>query len=88
MLYYRDPLECIEFILKNLLFSNHIQYAPRLEYNSNGKRRYNEWVTSDGAWEMQVCQLLLSIAHQHPQYCILGNPSTRSNPAWRCPIIR
>ena len=37
MLYYRDPLECIESILKNPLFSKHIQYIPRAEYDSNGK---------------------------------------------------
>ena len=27
-----------------------------MEYDSNGKRQYNEWVTSDGAWETQVRQ--------------------------------
>jgi len=53
-----DPLECIESTLKNPLFSGQIQYVPRMEHDSNGKRRYNEWMTSDGAWDMQVCQLL------------------------------
>ncbi|KAF9643859.1 hypothetical protein BDM02DRAFT_3132132 [Thelephora ganbajun] len=54
MLYYCDPLDCIQFILKNPLFSGQIQYVPRLEYNSNRKQRYNEWITSDGAWDMQA----------------------------------
>ena len=64
MLYYRDPLESIESILKNPLFSEHIQYIPRAEYDLNGKRRYNEWVMSDGAWEMQVCKSAV-----HPSIC-------------------
>ena len=64
VLYYRNPLECIESILKNPLFSEHIQYIPRAEYDSNGKRQYNEWITSDGAWEMQVCKSAV-----HPSIC-------------------
>ena len=53
-LFYRDPFESIESILKNPLFSNQIQYAPRVEYDEIGRRRYGEWVTSDGVWDAQV----------------------------------
>ncbi|KAF9643516.1 hypothetical protein BDM02DRAFT_3063785, partial [Thelephora ganbajun] len=28
MLYYQDPMECIEFLLRNPLFSGQIQYQP------------------------------------------------------------
>lgn len=36
-LYYCDPLECVQFSLKNPLFVGQIQYTPRLEYDENGE---------------------------------------------------
>ena len=63
VLYYRDPLECVELILTNPLFAGKIHYCPRMEYDSNGKWRYNEWITSDGAWDSQV--RYTSIQHFH-----------------------
>ena len=54
VLYHRDPIECIESLLKNPLFSNHITYQPRKDFNQSGSRIYSDWVTSDGAWEQQV----------------------------------
>ena len=54
VLYYRDPLECVESILMNPLFSGKIDYCPRMEYDLNGKCCYNEWIASDGAWDSQV----------------------------------
>ena len=60
VLYYRDPVECIAFLLKNPLFSGHIKYQPRQDFNSSGSRVYSEWVTSDGAWGLQVRVFLFS----------------------------
>lgn len=54
MLYYRDPIECVEFIMKNPLFSGHIEYQPRKDFNSSGQRVYGDWITGDGAWDLQV----------------------------------
>ena len=52
--YYRDPMECIEFLLKNPLFSGKIEYQPRQDFDLSGSRVYGEWITSDGAWDIQV----------------------------------
>jgi len=54
VLYYRDPTECIEFLLKNPLFSGSIQYQPRQDFDTSGGRVYGEWITSNGAWDLQV----------------------------------
>ena len=60
MLFYQDPMECIEFILKNPLFSGKIDYQPRQDFDSSGGRVYGEWISSDGAWDLQVRTFLLS----------------------------
>jgi len=58
-----------------------------MEHDSNGKRRYNEWVTSDGAWEMQVRQPAHILMHLASVANYLqGKASTRSDPT-RCHLI-
>ncbi|KAJ7684950.1 hypothetical protein DFH06DRAFT_1463105 [Mycena polygramma] len=52
ILYYRDPLQCIEYLLRNPLIKNHLKLTPTKKFR-NGKRIYNEWINSNGAWEMQ-----------------------------------
>lgn len=54
MLYYRDPIECIEFTLRNPLFSGEIHFQPRKDFDALGNRIYGDWITSDGAWDLQV----------------------------------
>lgn len=55
-LYYRDPLECLEFLFRNPLFADHIDFCPRRVYRTAERlvRIYSEWMTGDSAWEMQV----------------------------------
>ena len=60
VLYYQDPIKTIEFLLKNPLFSRRIQYAPRQDFDSSGNCVYSDWITSDGAWDLQVHDLISS----------------------------
>ena len=60
VLFYRDPMECVEFILKNPLFSGKIDYQPRQDFDPSGGCMYSEWISSDGAWDLQVCTFLVS----------------------------
>ena len=60
MLFCQDPMECIEFILKNPLFSGKINYQPRQDFDPSGGRMYSEWISSDGAWDLQVRTFLVS----------------------------
>ena len=60
VLFYRDPMECIEFVLKNPLFSGKIDYQPRQDFDSSGGQVYSEWISGDGAWDLQVRILFVS----------------------------
>ena len=55
-LYYRDGLECFRFLFGNPLFLDHMEYVPRREYTTGEKveRLYNEMMTGDRAWDLQV----------------------------------
>ncbi|KAK6971672.1 hypothetical protein R3P38DRAFT_3336665 [Favolaschia claudopus] len=52
VLYYRDALECVEFLLKNPIIAKHLQLVPQKQYR-NGKRIWKEWISGDAAWAMQ-----------------------------------
>lgn len=55
-LYYRDPIECVKVLLSNPLFTGSFDFTPERVYTSAYRldRKYSEWMTSDGAWFMQV----------------------------------
>lgn len=55
-LYYRDGLECFRFLFGNPLFADQIDYAPRRVYSDDSRREhlYNELMTADRAWHLQV----------------------------------
>ena len=59
-LYYRDGLECFRFLFGNPLFLNHMDFIPHREYTSNDKmeRLYNDIMTGDNVWKLQVRSLL------------------------------
>ena len=62
-LYYRDALECFKYLFGNPLFSGYMDFKPRREYTSEERteRLYNEMMTGDRAWNLQV-NLLTSIS--------------------------
>ena len=62
VLYYRDPIEYIKFLLKKPLFSGCIQYQPRQDFNTSGGCVYGEWITSNGAWDRRCVSWCL-ISH-------------------------
>ena len=55
-LYYRDGLDCFKFLLANPLFAEYMDFSPRHEYVGEDKseRLYNEMMTGDLAWNLQV----------------------------------
>ena len=52
--YYRDPVPCIEFLLRQTAYKEHMTYAPVKEYNEQNERVYLELHTGDWWWRMQV----------------------------------
>jgi len=77
-LFYRDPLECIQALLHNPIFEGKWDFTARRIYDNPDRqnRLYSEWMTSDGAWAMQV-----SI---HPYVLINASliPTVHSSPRW------
>ena len=60
-LYYKNPLHCLQYILHNPLFSDHLQFAPYRLYQSIDKqiRLYDEWLSGDVSWTLQVRNQML-----------------------------
>lgn len=56
VLYYRDALECFEFLFGNPLFRDYMEYVPRREFTTGEEpeRLYSEILTADMAWNLQV----------------------------------
>ncbi|KAI6020684.1 hypothetical protein BKA83DRAFT_105514, partial [Pisolithus microcarpus] len=69
-LYWRDPLECIEALFNHPFYAGKMDYSPFCVFTAAGRimRVYSEWMSSDGAWELQVkvpagsmlCSVILS----------------------------
>ena len=54
--YYRDGLDCFKFLLANPLLVDYMDFSPRREFTDEEKseRLYNEMMTGDLAWALQV----------------------------------
>ncbi|KAJ7711120.1 hypothetical protein B0H16DRAFT_1745416 [Mycena metata] len=53
--YYCDPLECLQYLLRNPLIKDHINFTSFCLWTNTGKlmRIYSEWLSGDVAWNMQ-----------------------------------
>ena len=80
-LYHRDALDCIKFLFNHLFFANDIDYVPHRVFTDAERdvRVYNEWMSSNGCWEMQVStctswKLHIRILTTHVRYHYLLVP--------------
>ncbi|KAF8424247.1 hypothetical protein L210DRAFT_3615138 [Boletus edulis BED1] len=74
-LYYRDALECVKLLFNNPFFTDKMEYVPYKLFTSAERdvRVYSEWMSSDGAWELQtkipigatLCGIILSSDKTH-----------------------
>ncbi|KAF8120747.1 hypothetical protein EV363DRAFT_1188133 [Boletus edulis] len=74
-LYYRDALECVKLLFNNPFFADKMEYVPYKLFTSAERdvRVYSEWMSSDGAWELQtkipigatLCGIILSSDKTH-----------------------
>ena len=62
VLFYRDPLECVQVLLRNPTFEGKWLFAAQRVYeDANQQNRiYGDWMSGDGAWSAQVSILLTS----------------------------
>ena len=73
VLFYRDPLEVIQALLRNPIFEGKWAFTVRRVYrDSNQQNRiYGNWMTRDGAWSAQVS---ISASSYQPDLTILASP--------------
>ena len=59
--FYRNPIECLQSLLSHPLFESHILFVPRRVWTCAAKicHVYDEWLSGDRAWSMQVCDSTL-----------------------------
>ena len=55
--YYRNPIDCVRYLLRQIIYDGEMVYAPVKEFNSDGERTYSEMHTGDWWWETQVSTL-------------------------------
>jgi hypothetical protein len=71
ILYYRDPLLCLQYLMHSPLVQDHISFSPFKLYENATKtmRIYTEWLSGDQAWNIQVnfpfTLLLFCSANEH-----------------------
>ena len=52
--FYRNVLDCVRYLLRQIAYRDDLVYAPRREYDHSGKRIYAEMHTADWWWDVQV----------------------------------
>ena len=68
ILYYRNPLQCLQSLLCNPLFSDHLEFVPYRIYEDASKqvRIFSEWLSGNVSWEIQVSHICIA-------YCYISN---------------
>ena len=63
IVYYHDPLECIQSLLSHPYFASHISFVPQKIWLTSARvvRVYEEWMSGDHAWDLQVSKLFLEL---------------------------
>lgn|SRR6267154_2601804 len=62
-LYYRDPVEVLQYLLSNSALQEGISWAPRRIYQDEEKtkRLRSDFSTGDWWWDIQVCTAYLCL---------------------------
>ena len=52
--FYRNVLDCVRYLLRQIAYQDDLVYAPRREFDHNDERIYAEMHTADWWWDVQV----------------------------------
>ena len=65
-LFHRDLIMCLQALLSHPLFEPHISFVPRRIWTTAAKvcRVYDEWLSGDHAWSIQVSFPLFNLRNQ------------------------
>ena len=59
--YYRDPVDCVKYLLRQQAYRSDLVFSPERFYEGN-ERQYNELHTANWWWDTQVCTDQLHLA--------------------------
>ena len=62
--WFRDPCKLVRDLIANPDFKDEFDYTPFQEHNSNGNRRYHDFMSANWSWRQAVCNI-----HKHC-FCI------------------
>ncbi|KAI5984691.1 hypothetical protein EDC04DRAFT_2590801 [Pisolithus marmoratus] len=56
MLFYQDPIECVQSLLSHPLFRSHVEFVPRKVWSTTAQHScvYDEWLMGKHAWDLQA----------------------------------
>ena len=62
VLFYHDPLKCVQVLLQNPTFEGKWLFVARRIYEDANRQNhvYSDWMSGDGAWSAQVSTVLTS----------------------------
>jgi Plavaka transposase len=64
--WFRDPRTVVCNMLANPEFDGEIDYSPYRDFNANGERQYQDFMSGDWAWKHTVSQLEIDLtSHTH-----------------------
>jgi len=52
--YYRNIIDCVRYLIRQVVYSSDIVYAPIREHDLSGERLYSEMHTADWWWDIHV----------------------------------
>jgi len=52
--FYRNVLDCLRYLLRQIAYRDDLGYAPSREYDQSTQRIYAEMHTADWWWDVQV----------------------------------
>jgi len=52
--YYRNIIDCVRYLIRQVRYSSDMVYTPIREYDSSGERLYSEMHMADWWWDIQV----------------------------------
>jgi hypothetical protein len=85
ILYYRDSVECVRYLLNNPLFANCMNFVPVKHYTSNGKRVVKEAVSAQQAWQTQVCfSFPARVILKHTPLAGVSSPGSYEGRSYSC----
>ena len=88
LFFYRNALDCVEYLFGNPVFANKMDFCPVQLYRDMERtiRVYTEWMTGNAAWDMQV-GFFLSQPPTRGLTFSLGNAPRWCNAPWGYPLL-